>query len=329
MPTPPIPSRRRATRKPLVYALLRRWNEPALAGIDYFEYEHLKSLGYGRWLRRGRLTAEMIADLLFHELDCRRYFAANIALGGSEERDRIAVIIRGRGDAITDEERACLETIESLQRRSAKRRPQAITAYTDEDEAVYVPEHPDTWREWNTIRTTYRSVIDEALTLLFDSIESNELRRLGEGPRSPRFHLGERARELSYANQLGRELGPGFLDPNASSSHRAACVRKWKQLALAAPPPAAPTHTRHHPRTRPLTIQARRLRQADRGIERELAELRVLRAAAELQRNDPRRIAYEERFHVLAVKRVRRAEFRERQFLEIRAQERAELGLAS
>jgi hypothetical protein len=194
---------------------------------------------------------------------------------------------------------------------------------------VYVPEHPDTWREWNTIRTTYRSVIDEALTLLFDSIESNELRRLGEGPRSPRFHLGERARELSYANQLGRELGPGFLDPNASSSHRAACVRKWKQLALAAPPPAAPTHTRHHPRTRPLTIQARRLRQADRGIERELAELRVLRAAAELQRNDPRRIAYEERFHVLAVKRVRRAEFRERQFLEIRAQERAELGLAS
>jgi hypothetical protein len=41
---------------------------------------------------------------------------------------------------------------------------------------------------------------------------------------------------------------------------------------------------------RPLTTQARRLRQADRGIERELAELRVLRDAAELDRDDPRRI---------------------------------------
>jgi hypothetical protein len=33
--------------------------------------------------------------------------------------------------------------------------------------------------------------------------------------------------------------------------------------------------------------------------------------------------------HVLAVKRVRRAEFRKRQFIEIQAQQRLELGLGS
>jgi hypothetical protein len=88
-------------------------------------------------------------------------------------------------------------------------------------------------------------------------------------------------------------------------------------------------HACHHTRKRPLTIQARRLRQADRGIEREFAELRVLRTAPELERDDPRRIAYEARFHDLAVKSVRRAEFRKHQFIEIRSQQHGGLGLGS
>ena len=56
-----------------------------------------------------------------------------------------------------------------------------------------------------------------------------------------------------------------------------------------------------------LTVNHRRLRQAERGMQRELAELRELRTAPDLERNDPRRGAYEERFSILAAKGVRRA----------------------
>jgi hypothetical protein len=70
-------------------------------------------------------------------------------------------------------------------------------------------------------------------------------------------------------------------------------------------------------RKRPLTVQERRLRQAERGMEREVAELRVLRTAPELEPDDPRRVVYEERHHTLAAKRIRRAEFRKREFMEI------------
>lgn len=66
----------------------------------------------------------------------------------------------------------------------------------------------------------------------------------------------------------------------------------------------------------PRNIHERRLRQAERGIERELAELRVIRAAAELERDDPCRVAYEERFHVLAARSARRAVFRKTEFEE-------------
>jgi hypothetical protein len=68
---------------------------------------------------------------------------------------------------------------------------------------------------------------------------------------------------------------------------------------------------------RPRNIHERRLQQAERGIERELVELRVLRAASDLERDDPRRTAYTERFDILAAKGARRAEFRKREFTKI------------
>jgi hypothetical protein len=51
--------------------------------------------------------------------------------------------------------------------------------------------------------------------------------------------------------------------------------------------------------------------QASRGLEREVAELRIVRSCAELARGDPRRMSMEKRFHVLSEKQRRRAVFRQ------------------
>jgi len=75
--------------------------------------------------------------------------------------------------------------------------------------------------------------------------------------------------------------------------------------------PAADTH-------KPMSEQAVRARamldRADRGLDREVAELRILRAAAELPRESPRRAMMEERFTILAAKGSRRALFRKSVF---------------
>jgi hypothetical protein len=72
-----------------------------------------------------------------------------------------------------------------------------------------------------------------------------------------------------------------------------------------------------------LVTSQRNLRQADRGMEREVAELRVLRAAAELPRDHPRRLAFEKRFSTLAEKQARRAAYRGIWLADILAQIRA------
>ena len=56
-------------------------------------------------------------------------------------------------------------------------------------------------------------------------------------------------------------------------------------------------------------------------MEGEVAELRELRTAPDLERSDPRRRAYEERFSMLAAKAARRANFRKREFARIHSQQ--------
>jgi hypothetical protein len=63
-----------------------------------------------------------------------------------------------------------------------------------------------------------------------------------------------------------------------------------------------------------------KLRHAERGMEREVAELRALRAAPELPHRDPRRLTFAERFSTLAAKQARRAAYRNRWRAEIRVQ---------
>ena len=69
------------------------------------------------------------------------------------------------------------------------------------------------------------------------------------------------------------------------------------------------------------------LRTRPEVLERLRAQLRVVLTAPDLERNDPRRGADEERFSTLAAKGRRRVEFHKREFPEMRSQQQSKLDL--
>ena len=106
----------------------------------------------------------------------------------------------------------------------------------------------------------------------------------------------------------------GRLDP---TQHPVALNPDQVKAKTPATRNATPALHRHYRQGTPLTHNQRRLQQAERGIERQLAELRILRTAPDLEPHDPRRPAYRNRHCTLAAKAARRTQFRQRELLEI------------
>lgn len=225
VPTPPTPRPRRATRKPELYLLLGRWYDPTW-GPDPEERAFLRRLGYGRWVDRDKLTAEMTAALLMRKLGELEADATDIASNRADELSRMTqALMRRRVRGLTDDERCCLEELQRLERKTGSH----LEHVAEDGTRIYAPDPPRIEKERQRIKRRYPKIIASLVHQTTEEIYSTESIRLGR--RQPRIFLGERARLLDEAARLRAELGKKFLSPTATSSYRAASVRKWKQLA--------------------------------------------------------------------------------------------------
>jgi hypothetical protein len=238
-PTPPLPREHRATRKPVLYRYLERWNEPEL-GLDRFEWEHLEGLGYGGWLERRRLTDRMTVDLLLYALDELRYFAAERPIHRADLRARMIELLqrrrirsarKGHPSGLTEEEQALGHALVQLE-TVVNEHGGPLFVVSEDGTVTPGPEPEKVTKAWNAIRKRWPELTRELVAEVTLHETSDRVLRLGEGRSRLVIHLGERARYAAQAAALEAELGPKFLNPASSPRYRAACVRKWKQLAL-------------------------------------------------------------------------------------------------
>jgi hypothetical protein len=227
---PPPPRARRARRKETIDDLIEGWTT---SGPDYFEKGYLRARGLGRWIERGRVTAEMIVELLLLTLEEYEDAAADPVGDRASERYRMIEILhrRQRTRGLTGAEASLLHDMTELERRASQRPPPALEAYTDERLRVYEAEDEETRSEWQVIRERHAPTLADVSRELTESLYSTKRLHLGKG--FPVIELGEQARLRAHAQKLRRELGERFLDPASTMEYRAARVRKWNQLRRA------------------------------------------------------------------------------------------------
>jgi hypothetical protein len=227
VPVPPPPRKRRARRKETIDALLEAWES---AGLDPFEADYLTHLGYGRWVARGRTTAEMLVELLLLTMDAYDDDAADPVADRATERWRMIEILQWRRvQGHSEAEQSLLDELTSLDRRAADRRAPAMKARSDDRLRTYEREDDQTLSEWDEIRERYPGLVRDLLRQVTESVYSKETIRL-DGARARVVELGEQARLRSAADELRKELGERFLAPSATMEYRAARVRKWIEL---------------------------------------------------------------------------------------------------
>jgi hypothetical protein len=301
----------------VLYGYLRRWHEPGL-GLDPFEWAHLERLGYARWLERGRLTDGMTVDLIFHTLDNLHYFARERPVHRADLRARVIQALQrrrirpareGQPSGLTDDEQRLEAALIRLEEVTNYRGGPHFTVDPGRGTIRPSPEADDVNAAWAAIRERWQELTTELIDEVTTQVTSERTLRLGEDRNAPVIRLGDQARYAAEASALCRELGEPFLSLTTTSRCRAASVRKWKQLAL------------HRAKRRPSNNRTagvdasspsqRALYRADRGVDRETVELRVLRRCAELASDDPRSAARQERFHALCAKQRRRAAYRQ------------------
>jgi hypothetical protein len=230
---PPSPRARRARRKETIDDLIEGWTT---LGLDYFEERYLEEKGYGRWIARRRLTAEMLVELLLLTLEEYEDAAADPVADRATERWRmIEVLRRRRVQGLTDDAAGLLHDLEQLDHRAARRPSPLLQARTTARLRVYEPDDDETARGWAEIRRRHAPVLQGVLREITESVYSTEKMTLGAGKGAAVFEVGEQARLRVEAERLSRELGARFLNPASSMEYRAARVRKWLQLASQRP----------------------------------------------------------------------------------------------
>ena len=231
VPVPPPPRARRARRKETIDELIQGWTH----GLDYIERRYLDDMGYGRWIARGRVTAEMLVELLLLTLEEYEDVAADPVADRATERWRmIEILQRRRAQGLTEEDAALLHDLEQLDRRTARDAP-VLHARSAAGVRVYEPDDEETAREWAEIRRRHAPALKSVLREITESVYSTEKMTLGEGNGAMVLELGEQARLRTQAEQLRRQLGARFIHPASSMEYRAARVRKWRQLASQRP----------------------------------------------------------------------------------------------
>jgi hypothetical protein len=209
---------------------LERWYQPGLVGLDWEERMQLESAGHERWLKRGRLTAEMTVALLDHTLLAWEAMAEKRPRHPADERSRIVWRLRGQMAAqanVDEEQRECLLALERLERHVATHGGPHFTIEAS-GKVQPLPESPSVESEWRAIRQRFPALITTLRNELVRAATSEKRFPLTE--RSS-IAVGENQRYADAAVELRAELGPRFLSRTATIQYRAGRVRKWRQLA--------------------------------------------------------------------------------------------------
>jgi hypothetical protein len=191
------------------------------------------ALATAGWLERRRLTDGMTVDLLLYALDDLRYFAAERPIHRADLRARMIELLQRRrirpGGLARDEEDLgrALAQLEAVVNDHGG----PLFVVSEDSKVTPGPEPKQVAQAWSAIRKRWPDLTRELVDEVTWHETTQRVVRLGEGSRRLTIPLGEQARYATQADALEAELGPKFLDPDATSRYRAACVRKWKQLA--------------------------------------------------------------------------------------------------
>jgi hypothetical protein len=223
-------SKRRAKRKRLLHAELCRWYQPGLRGLALDEARRLDELGYGRWLRLGRLTAEMVVALIDDALLELEAVAEDRVRDPAAERQEMASIlemtVRSRG-----EHADALRLLADLLRLNKLVDEHGGPHYILSDAGAWrpAPEAREIADAWCKIQEEYPVLINRLRNQVFRRNFSEESLELGNGHE---VILGERPPHEHLLRQLKVELGDRYLAEDATLEYRCARVRKWKEQAL-------------------------------------------------------------------------------------------------
>jgi hypothetical protein len=226
-------SKRRATRKPLLYPELRRWFQPSLTGLARDEIAFLELLGYERWLERGRVTAEMAVALIDDALLYVEAIAEDRLRHPADERKHMIIVLQAMTATSYRDDESALRLLDALVQLDIHVTRNGGPRFTLDRDGVWKPvseqeEVATFWREIQAARE-YRPLITRLRNQMAAELSSERKLELGNGHS---IILGERPRHQQVLDQLRRELGERYLAPRASLAYRCARVRKWKQLAL-------------------------------------------------------------------------------------------------
>jgi hypothetical protein len=178
----PSPPPRRATRKPLLFAELNRWYQPSLSGLEQDEIRYLERRGYSRWLRRGRLTAEMVVALIEDALLELEAVAEDRVRDPAVERQEMIVILEMTVRSHDDDADA-RRLLDDLLRLD--------TLVTENGGPRYVFSDAGKWRpapeprkiadDWDKIQKKYPALINRLRNAVFKGNYSEESLALGNG----------------------------------------------------------------------------------------------------------------------------------------------------
>jgi hypothetical protein len=216
----PVAAEHRAPRRPIIFGLIRGWYR---FGLDRWEREHLESCGFGRWVKRDRLTDGMIAELLLDRLATLDYLAAGHGRDLRDDRAReIEVMMRWLAIGVPDgidraQVAGCLEALQLLDHADGTRHGHERAKLIKKATQAIAKQFP-------TVITAARNAVTASRTTTRVLVL--------EDPKKTRLLLGEQARLMAEAEPLRLELGQRFLDPRASPEYRAVRARKWRQFAL-------------------------------------------------------------------------------------------------
>jgi hypothetical protein len=231
MPRPPVARKRRRSRKRVLYDYVARWHTPGL-GLDIGEWMHMQALGYGKRLARGQLTDTMTVALIEYTLATLEDDVVNLAPTWSERLARfIEALMRRRLRGLTAEEADCLRRLERLEGEYGRLGGDRLTEYSAEGRALYEPPPESIISAYAEIRETFPDLMKELEGQVKEHLSSTDVITLGRY--APTIQLGQRSSAVTKLAALRADLGKRYLDLGATANYRRACVRKWKQLALA------------------------------------------------------------------------------------------------
>jgi len=209
-----------------------------MSGFEPDEIEYLALLGYGRWLERGRLTAEMVVALIDDALVYLAAIAEDRARHPAVERRHMIIVLSAMTATSHRDDENALRLLDALVRLDVHVTKSRGPRYKVDKSGRLMPaaEPRRIAAAWSAIQEAreFEPLITRLRNQIANELSSKRELELGGG-RS--VTLGERPRHLQILDQLQRELGRRYLAPNASLAYRCERVRKWKQLALDHRPP--------------------------------------------------------------------------------------------